>query len=87
MSQKKPTMRLSKNEWMGVAVMAGSIACFGSWLQSEMDRATLARIQRNAADSGGACAHISTSEAEMLYKGELWCGAVGGGRAQLPGKA
>ena len=80
-------MRLSKTEWMGVTVMAGSIACFGSWLQSEMDRATLARIQRNTADSGGACADISAREAEMRYKGELWCGAVGTGRAQLPGKA
>lgn len=87
MSRKKQTMRLSKTEWMGVAVMAGSIACFGSWLQSEMDRATLARIQRNAADSGGACADLSASEAAMRYKGKLWCGAVGSGRARLPGKA
>jgi hypothetical protein len=87
MSRKKQTMRLSKTEWMGVAVVAGSIACFGSWLQSEMDRAMLARIQRNAADSRGACANISASEAVMLYRGELWCGAVGGGRAQMPGKA
>lgn len=80
-------MRLSKTEWMGVAVMAGSIVCFGSWLESEMHRATLARIQRNAADSGGACADISATEAEMRYKGELWCGAVSSGRTQLPGKA
>jgi hypothetical protein len=81
------TMRLSKTEWMGVAVMAGSIACFGGWLQGEMNRATLARIQRDTLDSPGACGDMSARDAEMLGKGELWCGAIGAGRADAPGKA
>ena len=81
------TMRLSKTEWMGVAVVAGSIACFSGWLQSEMNRAALARIQRDTPDSPGACADMSARDAEMLGKGELWCGAIGAGRADAPGKA
>ena len=70
-------MRLSKTEWMGVAVMAGSIACFGGWLESEMHRATLARIQRHPSDSPGACTGMSIRDAEMLGKGAFWCGEIG----------
>ena len=84
---KKPTMRLSKTEWIGVAVVAGSIACFGSWLQSEMTRASLARIQRDMPDAPGACADMSVRDAEMRVKGELWCGAIGAGHTDSPGKA
>lgn len=69
-------MRLRKTEWMGVAVVAGSIACFGGWLQSEMNRAALARTQRNTPDSRGACSGMSARDAEMMNKGEFWCGAV-----------
>jgi hypothetical protein len=83
---KKQTMRLRKTEWMGVAVVAGSIACFGGWLQSEMTRAAFARTQRDAPDSHGACAGMSARDAEMLGKGELWCGAIGAGRAESLGK-
>lgn len=77
MSGTVQTMRLSKTEWMGVAVMAVSIACFGGWLESEMHRATLARIQRNPSVSPGACAGMSIRDAEMFGKGALWCGAIG----------
>lgn len=76
-------MRLKKTEWMLLAVVAGSVMGFGNWLQGEMNRATLARIQRDSTnpqdlqDSHGACAGMSAREAEMMGKGELWCGAVG----------
>jgi hypothetical protein len=69
-------MRLRRTEWMGVAVVAGSIACFGGWLQSEMARAASARLQRDMPDSHGACAGMSAREAEMRGKGELWCGTI-----------
>ena len=71
-------MRLSKTEWMGVAVIAGSITCFGGWLQSEMQRAALARINRNTAESPGVCADMTIRDAEMWGKGALWCGAISG---------
>jgi len=61
---------------MLVVVVAGSIACFGSWLQGEMNRASLARVQRAAQDSRGACAGMSARDAEMMDRGELWCGTV-----------
>ncbi|CAB3789001.1 hypothetical protein [Paraburkholderia fynbosensis] len=70
-------MRVRKTEWMGVAVVAGSIACFGGWLQSEMTRAALARMQRDTPDAHGACAGMSARETEMMGKGELWCGTIG----------
>ncbi|WP_454828338.1 hypothetical protein [Paraburkholderia xenovorans] len=74
-------MRLSKMEWMWVAVAAGSIAGFGSWLQGEMNRAALARTQRETQDMRGTCAGMSAQDARMMDKGELWCGTVGAGRA------
>jgi hypothetical protein len=83
---KKQTMRLRKTEWMGVAVVAGSIACFGGWLQSEMTRASLARMQRDSRDSHGACGGMSAREAEMRGKGELWCGAIGSAHGEALGK-
>ncbi|RKT21180.1 hypothetical protein B0G69_4556 [Paraburkholderia sp. RAU2J] len=70
-------MRVRKTEWMGVAVVAGSIACFGGWLQSEMTLAALARMQRDTPDAHGACAGMSARETEMMGKGELWCGTIG----------
>ncbi|ASW03054.1 hypothetical protein [Paraburkholderia aromaticivorans] len=73
-------MRLSKTEWVWVAVAAGSIACFGSWLQGEMDRAAVARTQRDMPDMRGTCAGMSTQDAQMMDKGALWCGTVGAGR-------
>ncbi|PRX33223.1 hypothetical protein B0G75_103451 [Paraburkholderia sp. BL18I3N2] len=79
-------MHLSKTEWMWVAVAAGSIACFGSWLQGEMNRAALARVERETPDMRGTCAGMSAQDALMMDKGELWCGQVGGGRAESPGK-
>lgn len=80
-------MRLTKTEWMGVAVVAGSIACFGGWLQGEMTRASLARMQRDMPDSRGACAGMSARDTEMMDKGELSCGAVGGRRPDSLGNA
>lgn len=85
-SDTKQTMRLSRTEWMWVAVAAGSIACFGTWLQSEMNRAALARIERETQDMRGTCAGMSAQDAQMMDKGELWCGEVGAGRADSPGK-
>jgi hypothetical protein len=79
-------MRLTKSEWMGVAVVAGSIACFGGWLQGEMNRATLARSQRNTLDAHGDCAGMTGQDAEMMIKGEFWCGSVRAGRANALGK-
>jgi hypothetical protein len=70
------TMRLNRNEWMGVAVVAGSIACFGSWLQGELSRAALARVQRNTLDSHSYCTGMSLHDTNMMDKGELWCGTV-----------
>jgi hypothetical protein len=79
-------MRFSKTEWMWVAVAAGSIGCFGSWLQGEMNRAALARTERETPDMRGTCAGMSAQEARMMDKGELWCGEVGAGRADSLGK-
>lgn len=69
-------MRLRKTEWMGVAVVAGSIACFGNWLQGEMSRAALARVQRETLDSHSYCTGMSVQDTQMMDKGELWCGTV-----------
>ncbi|MFL9889797.1 hypothetical protein P0D71_34925 [Paraburkholderia sp. RL17-383-BIF-A] len=74
-------MRLSKTEWVWVAVAAGSIACFGSWLQGEMNRAALERTQRETQDMRGTCAGMSAQDAQMMDKGALWCGEVGAERA------
>ncbi|WP_238812396.1 hypothetical protein [Paraburkholderia sp. SG-MS1] len=71
---------------MGVAIVAGSIACFGGWLQSELARAALARMQRDTPDMHGACAGMNARETEMRGKGELWCGAIGSGRGDASGK-
>ncbi|WNC92305.1 hypothetical protein RI103_28975 [Paraburkholderia sp. FT54] len=79
-------MRLSKTEWMWAAVAAGSIACFSGWLQGEMNRAALERAERETQDMRGACAGMSAQDALMLDKGELWCGAVGAGRADSLGR-
>jgi hypothetical protein len=89
MSTKKRTMRLRKTEWIGIAVVAGSIACFGGWLQVEINRATFARMQRDtldAHDPRGDCGGMSGQDTEMLSKGELWCGAVIPGRPNALGK-
>jgi hypothetical protein len=77
----KPMMRLRKTDWMLVLVVAGSIAGFGNWLQGEMNRASLARVQRQAQDSRGVCAGMSARDAEMMDKGELWCGSIDPARA------
>ncbi|CAH2781644.1 MAG: hypothetical protein CPDRYMAC_1711 [uncultured Paraburkholderia sp.] len=72
-------MRLKKTEWMLIAVMGGSIAGFGNWLQSEMNRAAIARSQRNtedAPDSHAFCSGMSTRESQMMDKGALWCGSI-----------
>ncbi|ACD20286.1 conserved hypothetical protein [Paraburkholderia phytofirmans PsJN] len=79
-------MRLSKTEWIWVAVAAGSIACFGSWLQGEMKRAALMRVERETPDMRGTCAGMSAQDARMMDKGALWCGEVDGGRAESRGK-
>lgn len=74
---------LEENRMDVAAVVAGSVMGFGNWLQGEMNRASLARIQRDSTnpqdlqDSHGACAGMNAREAEMMGKGELWCGAVG----------
>ncbi|RAS23847.1 hypothetical protein [Paraburkholderia bryophila] len=76
-------MRLKKTEWVLLAVVASLVMGFGNWLQGEMNRAALARIQRDSTspqdlqDSHGACAGMSARETEMMGKGELWCGTVG----------
>lgn len=82
-------MRLRKTEWIGIAVVAGSIAGFGGWLQVEINRATFARMQRDtldAHDPRSDCATLSGQDTEMLSKGELWCGAITPGRANALGK-
>ena len=81
-SDTKHTMRLSKTEWMCVAIAAGSIACFGDWLQGEMNRAALARSQRETPDMRGTCAGMSAQDALMMDKGALWCGTVDAGRVE-----
>lgn len=85
-TDKKQIMRLSKIEWMWVAVAAGSIACFGSWLQGEMNRTALARAERATQDMRGTCSGMSAHEAQMMAKGELWCGEVGAARTESLGK-
>jgi hypothetical protein len=80
-------MRLSKTEWMWLAVAAGSIACFGGWLQGEMNRAALARSVQETPDMRGTCAGMSGEEARMMDKGELWCGEVDAERADSLGKS
>lgn len=77
-------MRLRKTEWMGVAVVAGSIACFGSWLQGEMSRAALARVQRETPDSHSYCAGMSLQDTQMMDQGELWCGTIDAAHANSP---
>jgi hypothetical protein len=78
-------MRLNRNEWMGVAVVAGSIACFGNWLQSELSRAAVARMQRNTLDLHSYCTGMSLHDTNMMDKGELWCGTVDSAHAYSPG--
>jgi hypothetical protein len=78
-------MRVRKTEWMGVAVVAGSIACFGGWLQGEMSRAALARVQRETPDSHGYCTALSVQDTQMMDKGELWCGTIDIAPADSPG--
>lgn len=75
-------MRLKKIEWMGVAVVAGSIAWFGSWLQGEMSRAALARLQRDTLDSHSYCSGMSLRDTQMMDKGVLWCGTVDAAHAE-----
>ncbi|MGF6573146.1 hypothetical protein ABH945_005267 [Paraburkholderia sp. GAS333] len=77
-------MRLRKTEWMGVAVVAGSIACFGSWLQGEMSRAALARLQRDTPDSHSYCAGMSVQDTQTMDKGEMWCGTIDAAHANSP---
>jgi hypothetical protein len=55
--------------------------CFGNWLQGEMNRASLERVQRETQDTRGAWAGMTARDTEMMDKGELWCGAVDPGRA------
>ncbi|WP_144113355.1 hypothetical protein [Paraburkholderia sp. BCC1886] len=69
-------MRLNKKEWAGALIVAGSIACFGMWLQSEMTRASFARIQRTTEDVHGTCTSMSLQDSAMMDRGELWCGPV-----------
>lgn len=81
-------MHLKKTEWMLLALVAGSVLGFGGWLQGEMKRASLARMQRDLpsmhasqvlqepADSHGSCTGMSAEDANMMGKGEMWCGAV-----------
>ncbi|CAD6532304.1 hypothetical protein LMG28140_02612 [Paraburkholderia metrosideri] len=78
-------MRVRKTEWMGVAVVAGSIACFGSWLQGEINRAALARVQRDTPDSRSYCTGMSVRDTQMMDKGELWCGTVDAAHAESLG--
>lgn len=73
---RKQTMRLRKTEWMGVAVVAGSIACFGSWLQGELSRAAQARVQRDTLDAHSYCSGMSVQDTQRMDKGELWCGTI-----------
>jgi hypothetical protein len=51
-----------------------------------MNRAALARTERETPDMRGTCAGMSAQEAQMMDKGELWCGEVGAGRADSLGK-
>ncbi|WP_345814995.1 hypothetical protein AAGS40_22140 [Paraburkholderia sp. PREW-6R] len=77
-------MRLTKKEWMLVAVAAVSIAGFGGWLQSEMNAAALARAQRvtqDWPDTHAFCTGMSARESAMMDKGVLWCGSVDATRA------
>ncbi|WGS53905.1 hypothetical protein LFL96_22980 [Paraburkholderia sp. D15] len=76
---------------MLLALVASSVLGFGGWLQGEMKRASLARMQRDlgsaqsapvfaatqdSPDAHSACAGMSAEDANMMGKGELWCGAV-----------
>lgn len=89
-SDQKQIMRLSKTEWIWVGVAVASIACFGNWLQAEMNRAALDRSQRETQgetqDMRGTCAGMSAHDTQMMDKGELWCGTIGSGRADSLGK-
>lgn len=64
-----------------MAIVVGSVACFGNWLQAEMNRASLARMQRAQPDMRGTCAGMNARDADMMDKGALWCGTVDPARA------
>ncbi|HZZ11924.1 MAG TPA: hypothetical protein VFE79_14645 [Paraburkholderia sp.] len=80
-------MRFRKTEWMLMAVVIGSIAGFGNWLQAEMSRASRTSHQREEVDMRGTCAGMSTRDAQMMDKGALWCGTVDAAHAVSLGKA